>query len=129
VEIKIHNEKTFSMPKSTGKFIEVNNMKRSVPYKKFLDKVLKDPEMALGYLNTSLEAGDLPAFLLAIKNVSDVHGQGMTALARKAKLDRVHLYRILSKHGNPTMANIVTLLSALGFKLTITYSDSKKAAA
>lgn len=103
-------------------------MKPWKPYKDVLKTVLKDPKMAAGYINTALEAGDWDAFLLALRNVAEVHG-GLSNLAKKSKLHRVHLYRMLSKSGNPGMRNVLVILHTMGFRLTIsTPTPLKKAA-
>jgi probable addiction module antidote protein len=84
--------------------------------------------MAAGYINTALEEGDWNAFLLALRHVAEIHG-GLSNLAKKAKLHRVHLYRMLSKQGNPGMRNVLMILHALGFRMTIsTPVPIKKAA-
>ena len=95
-------------------------MKPWGPYDDVLKTVLKDPKMAAGYINTSLEEGDWNAFLLALRHVAEVHG-GLTHLAKKAKLHRVHLYRMLSRSGNPGMRNVLDILHALGYRLTISH--------
>jgi probable addiction module antidote protein len=102
-------------------------MKPSVPYIQILKRELRDPENAVGYLNACLEDEDLDVFLIALSDVAMVHG-GLSNIARAAQLDRVHLYRMLSRHGNPGMRNIFKLLRALGFQLILTPSKAKKAA-
>lgn len=103
-------------------------MKASVPYTEILKSELKDPQRAAGYLNACLEDGDWDVFLLALSDVAMVHG-GLAKVARAAQLDRVHLYRMLSRRGNPGMRNVFKLLRALGFQLTLSApSHSKKAA-
>lgn len=105
-------------------------MKTSQPYIKTLAKILKDREMVMGYLNTSLEEGDFDAFLIALRNVAEVHG-GLSKIARSAKLNREHLYRMLSRKGNPSMKNIALLLEAMGYKIKLfplKHTELKKAA-
>jgi probable addiction module antidote protein len=103
-------------------------MKPSVPYSQILKRELKDPKQAIGYLNACLENEDMNVFLLALADVASVHG-GLSKIARTAKLDRVHLYRMLSRQGNPGMRNVFKLLRALGFQLTLTTSTKIKKAA
>jgi len=95
-------------------------MKPWGPYKDVLKTVLKEPKMAVGYINTALDEGDWDAFLLALRHAAEVHG-GLSNLAKKAKLHRVHLYRMLSKKGNPGMRNVLDILHALGYRLTISH--------
>jgi len=87
-------------------------------YQKDLIESLKDPREAAAYLNAAMEEGDRELFLLALRNVAEAHG-GMTALSQKSKLNRESLYRMLSKKGNPEIKSIVTLLHAMGLKLSI----------
>lgn len=84
-----------------------------VSYQKFLIKSLKDPKEASAYLDAALEAGDQKAFLLALKNVLDAQG-GMTKISSRTKINRVSLYKMLSKNGNPGFENILVLLKAIG---------------
>lgn len=103
-------------------------MKRWRPYSETLKSVLKDPAMAAGYINAALEARDWDAFLLALRHVAEVHG-GLSHLAKRSKLHRVHLYRMLSRNGNPGLRNVLDILDALGYQLTISSRiHSKKAA-
>ena len=103
-------------------------MKPWGPYNDVLKAVLKDPKMAAGYINTALEEGDWNAFLLALRHVAEVHG-GLSSLARKAKLHRVHLYRVLSRSGNPGMRNVLLILHALGYRLSVSPPAALKKAA
>lgn len=80
---------------------------------------LQDPELASAYLNEALKDEDPRMFLLALKNVCEAQGEEMTSLARRTKLSRENLYRILSKKGNPKLNNIIVLLNAVGFQFSI----------
>jgi len=93
-------------------------MKPSQPYRKTLRKVLRDPKMVVGFLNTALEEGDWDVFLLALRDLAEIKG-GFSKLARETKLNREHLYRMLSKSGNPGMRNVFELIQVLGFKVTL----------
>ena len=46
---------------------------------------------------------------LALRNVADAQG-GMTKCAKKARLNRENLYRILSKKGNPELTRLTPIL-------------------
>ena len=87
-------------------------------YQEDLIEALKDPREAAAYLNAAMEEGDRELFLLALRNVAEARG-GMTALSRKSKLNRENLYRMLSKNGNPEIKSILTLLHAIGLKLSV----------
>jgi probable addiction module antidote protein len=80
---------------------------------------LQDPELATAYLNEALTDEDPRIFLLALKNICEARGEEMTDLAKKTKLSRENLYRILSTRGNPKLNNIISLLSAVGFQLSV----------
>ncbi|MCX5797814.1 MAG: putative addiction module antidote protein [Elusimicrobia bacterium] len=93
-------------------------MKPAVSYHDDLLRRLKDPKYAVGYLNACLEEDDEGAFLLAVRDVAHVHG-GLRQLAKKAGLNREHLFRMLSKSGNPRLHSLKPLIQALGFKLVL----------
>ncbi|MBN1570604.1 MAG: putative addiction module antidote protein [Acidobacteria bacterium] len=87
-------------------------------YQEDLIESLKDPREAAAYLNAAMGEGDRELFLLALRNVAEAHG-GMTALSQKSKLNRESLYRMLSRKGNPEIRSIVTLLHAMGLRLSV----------
>jgi probable addiction module antidote protein len=93
-------------------------MERMVDYQKYLINSLKNPEEAAGYLNSSLEAGDLNQFLLALRNVAQAQGS-VSKLANKITKSRTSLYKTLSEEGNPYLRNTCEILNALGMKITI----------
>jgi len=93
-------------------------MKPAEDYYKFLIEDLKDPEEASAYLNAALEAGDKKAFLLALRNVLEAQG-GMTRISRRAKINRVSLYKMLSSNGNPAFENVLRLLQTAGIRLQV----------
>ena len=88
-------------------------------YQEKLIQDLQDPEEASLYLNEALKDEDPRVFLLALKNVCEAQGETMAALARQAKISRENLYRILSKKGNPKLNNVISLLNAVGFQLSV----------
>lgn len=88
-------------------------------YQEKLIEDLQDPELASAYLNVALMDEDPRMFLLALKNVCEAQGEEMTNLAKKTKISRENLYRILSKKGNPKLSNIISLLNAVGFSLAV----------
>jgi probable addiction module antidote protein len=93
-------------------------MKASVDYQEDLLKRLRDPKYSVGYLNAVLEEGDDGDFLLALRDVAQVHG-GIRQLASKAGVNREHLFRMLSKKGNPELHSLRQVVEALGFKLVL----------
>jgi probable addiction module antidote protein len=92
-------------------------MKPTKSYQENLIQSLKAPEEAAEYINAALEEEDLDVFLLALRNVAEAHG--MTSVSRRAKLNRVSLYRMLSKRGNPEFQSVLQLLSSWGLKLEV----------
>ena len=94
-------------------------MARSKSYRKDLIESLKDLNEAVAYLNAALEDGDPEVFLLALRDVAEARGGGMTRLSEKTKLNRENLYKILSEQGNPELASLETLLDALGLSLAV----------
>src|SRR3990170_1672763 len=101
-------------------------MKRTFrDYQEKLLEDLQDPELASAYLNVALMDEDPRVFLLALKNVYEAQGGQMTELARKTKLSRENLYRILSKKGNPKLTSIISLLDAVGLSLAVQPNNRK----
>ena len=92
----------------------------SASYKQELLKRLKNPKLAEEYLAAALEDTKNPeVFPLAVRDVAEAHGMGMTSLAHKTKMDRVNLYRVLGTKGNPKLNSLNSILSTLGFALTV----------
>lgn len=79
---------------------------------------LKNPKEAKGYLEAALADGDSELFLEALKDVAEARG-GIGELAKKAKLHRTGLYRIFSRHGNPTYKSLRSAVEALGFRFRL----------
>ena len=98
------------------------------PYRNFkpeLIKHLKEAGAASDYLTLAFEEGDKELFLLALKDVVEARG-GMTKLAKTTKLNREHLYRILSRRGNPEIYTLETILEALGLHFAVLPTPSSK---
>jgi probable addiction module antidote protein len=91
-------------------------------FRDYVKEKLKTPEEAISYLNTALEEyekdKDDEAFLLALRTVAEVRG-GIGELANKTNLNRQHLYRTLSRRGNPRLDTLEDILHGLGFRLSI----------
>ena len=94
----------------------------SVDYQKDLLKDLKDHHEAVAYLNAALEESKTGGkesqelFLRALKNVAEAQG-GIGIVAKKSRLRREMLYRVLSPRGNPELRTFTTLVRAMGFRL------------
>jgi probable addiction module antidote protein len=89
----------------------------TVPYIDGLLEDLADPEEAAAYLNAALEDGDQEVFLLALRHVAEA--RGMSQVARKTRLNRESLYRMLSAEGNPQLASLNSLLCGVGLRLAV----------
>jgi probable addiction module antidote protein len=90
-------------------------MKAAVKLEHVLKDHPSDPDQAGKYLTACYEEG-LDVFLQALRDVVEAQG-GMTRAARLAGLNRESLYRQLSRRGNPRLASLDAVLSALGLKL------------
>ena len=95
-------------------------------YKEHLLESLKDPEEAAAYVNAAMEDNDLQVFLLALRDVADAQG-GIGDLAKKTDLNRVSLYRTLSKTGNPRLSGLKSVLEAFGLCLSVIPLPNKTA--
>lgn len=90
--------------------------KRTRDHQTWLVEKLTDPKRAASYLNTARE--DSPRmFLEAVKDVAQA--QQMTAVAKKAGVQRESLYKALSTKGNPTFWTFVSVLDALNLDFEI----------
>lgn len=85
-------------------------------YDRLLIDELRDPELAANYLSEALRDGSLEQFLIALRNVAQARG-GLGALSGETELNRQNLYRMLSEDGNPTLANLLRVLTVLGIDI------------
>ena len=99
--------------------------KKITGYQEDLIESLKYPLEAAAYLNEAIEDGDKEVFLLAMRNVAQAHG-GMSAIAKKAHVNRESLYRMLSRKGNPELKNVLNLLHVVGLKISIEPEKSRR---
>ena len=102
-------------------------MKRARSHDNELKEMLRNPNKEANYLRVASEDPDKRVFLLALKDVIEARS-GMSKIARLAKVDRAHLYVMLSESGNPEWISIHRILDALGLRLTITPKKEKLAA-
>jgi probable addiction module antidote protein len=92
-------------------------MKPAVKFENVLKKHLAEPDQAAKYLTACYEEGP-DVFLQGLRDVVEAQG-GMTRAARLAGLNRESLYRQLSRRGNPSLASLNAVLTALRLKLRI----------
>ena len=100
-------------------------MKRARPYSQTLKRILHDPHMAIGYLNTALAEGDFDAFLVALRDVAEVHG-GIGRLAQHSRLNRGNLYKIFSEGGNPEIKSLGRILKTLRLHFSVVRDDPRR---
>ena len=100
-------------------------MKTKISYEEDLARRLKNPKYAVGYLNACLEDGDEGDFLVAVRDVAQVHG-GLRELAKKTGLNREHLFKMLSKRGNPRLHSLRQLMDAMGIRLVLAKNSIRK---
>lgn len=98
-------------------------MSKTSSYRESLIESLCDPDEAREYLRAVLE--DYPeGFLKALRNVAQANQ--MSKVASDAGIQRESLYRALSDSGNPRYDTLISILDALGMKLTIAVSETEK---
>jgi probable addiction module antidote protein len=83
-----------------------------------VESLHRDPAFAAQYLNDVLADGDAPELLLALRRLADAQG-GVSALARRARMNPTSLYRTLSRQGNPELRSVASLLKAMGLRLAV----------
>jgi len=105
-----------------GKDIEMKGKQKkiypaSIPYEEGLDKRLKIPEYAIGYLNAILEENDPDLLLLGLRDIARAYG--FTHIAESTGLNRESLYKALSKGKNPRIGTVMDVLSAIGCRIRL----------
>ena len=78
---------------------------------------LKTEEDIFYYLEAAMEGNDAKHIASALGDVA--RSKGMTDIARKTGLGRQALYTALSADGNPTLETLMTVLTALGLRLSV----------
>lgn len=96
---------------------------KHIDYQDWLLEELRDPKLALAYLNEALKDVDQKVFLTAMKDVLEAQNGDMTALASQSKLNRQSLYRMLSKKGNPRWASVTSLFDALNLQMVLSFKN------
>jgi len=95
----------------------------SVPYEPWLkQRLAADPVQASLYLQAAMEealkANDPGIFQVALKDVAEARGS-ITSLARKTGLNRQHLYRMMSRNGNPSFSSLWHMLRVFGLSFSV----------
>ena len=105
-----------------GKDIEMKGRQKKVypasrAYEEGLDVRLKNPEYAIGYLNSILQENDPDLLLLGLRDVARAYG--FTHIAESTGLNRESLYKALSKGRNPRIGTVMDILSAMGCRIRL----------
>ncbi|MEB3165915.1 MAG: addiction module antidote protein [Cyanobacteriota bacterium] len=79
------------------------------------------------YLQAALEDGDAQLVAAALGDIAKA--RGMTQIARESGLGRESLYKSLSSSGNPELATVLKVISALGLQLHVSPTDKATIAA
>jgi probable addiction module antidote protein len=77
----------------------------------------ESPEDERFYLEAAFEDGDPAVIAAALGDVA--RARGMAKIAEEAGLTRDALYKSLKSGGNPTLATLIKVADALGYRLTI----------
>ena len=96
---------------------------RSLSHREFMTEVLReDPELTATYLREAFASLGKPeereVGMLGIRNVAQAYG-GLGKIAEDAGISRESLYRALSPKGNPTLNTLLTVLGAVGMRLSV----------
>lgn len=91
---------------------------RNQSYKSdLLADLRNDPNYAAAYISAAyLDSHE--SFLVALRDVAEAR-IGIAKVAREAKVNREHLYRTLSREGNPRLSTLGSVLNALGMHLEV----------
>lgn len=98
----------------------------TISYRAELIKRLKNSEEAAAYLTACYEDSE-DIFLLGLRDVVEARG-GIGKLSKKTALNRINLYRSLSKKGNPKLSSLTVILEAVGLQLQFSAAKKKRKA-
>jgi len=86
---------------------------------------LKNEDDMAAYLEAAFDEDDPALVAAALGDIA--RAKGMTKVAQETGLGRESLYKALSPSGNPELATIMKVVSALGLKLHATPARAKSA--
>ena len=104
-------------------------MKKTRHYREFdevMRDLIRDPKDAAEYLSVAAEEGDNAVFLLALRDVLDVHGS-LSAISRKTGLNRANLHQMLSGKTSPRLDTLTKVLRTAGLGISIVTLQPKHA--
>lgn len=88
-------------------------------------RYLNTPEALAEYVDAALETNDAAYIARSLGVIARAHG--MTDVAKKAGLGRESLYKALGENSNPTFSTVLSVLDALGLRLSVDQAHSKLA--
>ena len=77
---------------------------------------LDSPEAVEVFITDAFETGDASYIAKALGVVA--RAEGMSNIARQTGLSREQLYRSFSDDGNPTLKTVLSVMQAMGLRLT-----------
>jgi len=90
---------------------------RDFSFNDYMVESMKDPVQAAAYIEAVIDLEDPAALLVALRHVAKAHG--MAEVARRADVGDKTLFKALSAKGNPTLATVHKVLSAVGLRLSV----------
>lgn len=90
---------------------------KALNIKKSLYEDLKHPAYASAYLNEAMEDGDEVVLKTALADV--VRARGVAAVARKAGINRVTIYKTLKPETETSFTTMLALLDACDVRLSM----------
>ncbi len=97
---------------------------RLIPFEPIRDEILSDWKVSRHYLCVALREGGLDDFLESLRHVAK--GIGVAKLAKKSKLTRQAIYKILDGKGRPQAHSIWQIVEALQLRFDLV--EDKKVA-
>ena len=87
---------------------------------------LSTEDDVVAYLEAALQDGDPQLVAAALGDIA--RAKGMSQIARDAGLGRESVYKSLSSSGNPELATVLKVISALGLQLHVSPTDKAQMA-
>jgi len=91
------------------------NKTKSVPFK--MSEYLSTPEERALYIEEVMQDNDERLLLSALKDVANAIG--VSELSNQSGLPRATIYKALAKTGNPRFSSLLSILHAMGLKISI----------
>ena len=101
-------------------------LKHTTSFRDHFLEDLKDPEFAQYYLEAALEDyekdGDTESLWVAIRDVAEAQ-EGIGQLAQRTDMSHQQLYDILASQHNPRLDSLLSIFSALDYRLYLERQD------